>query len=127
MTCRINSRKRRSLDAGTPHDLARVSLLDARPSFSTTNFVRLVRARDLTPHRPRLGTVTATVPSSDKIGLRTLSHFKRHPLITADMRETDERHSTRAHLMMSASALQAIHDSRRRQPDSRPGLKQSVV
>jgi hypothetical protein len=33
------------------------------------------------------------------------------------MRETGERHSTRVHLMMSASELEAVHDWRRRQPD----------
>jgi hypothetical protein len=33
------------------------------------------------------------------------------------MSNTDERHSTRVHLMMSASELQAIHDWRRRKPD----------
>ena len=33
------------------------------------------------------------------------------------MNEPDERHSTRVHLMMSASELQAIHDWRRRQAD----------
>ena len=33
------------------------------------------------------------------------------------MSRTDEPHSTRVHLMMSASELQAIHDWRRRQGD----------
>ena len=28
-----------------------------------------------------------------------------------------QRHSTRVHLMMSASELEAVHDWRRRQPD----------
>jgi hypothetical protein len=33
------------------------------------------------------------------------------------MRETGERHSTRVHLMISASELEAVHDWRPRQPD----------